>query len=174
MCWCQRRRTTLEEEQGHNLQMVNVINIEWVCAQSCWTLCDPTDCSPPGSSVHGISQTRTLEWVAISSSRGSSRPRNQTHISCLLHWQVNSIPLCYQFNTAICYIQKLLRVNPKSSHNKEKFFSFCLILYEMMDVHWIYCGNHFKMYASQVVMLFTLNLPNAVCELHLNKAGRKR
>ena len=92
MCWCQRRRTTLEEEQGHNLQMVNVINIEWVCAQSCWTLCDPTDCSPPGSSVHGISQTRTLEWVAISSSRGSSRPRNQTHISCLLHWQEGSLP----------------------------------------------------------------------------------
>ena len=43
-----------------------------VCAQSCPTLCDPVDCSPPGSSVHGISQARILEWVAISSSRGSS------------------------------------------------------------------------------------------------------
>ena len=41
-------------------------------AQSCLTLCDPTDCSPPGSSVHGISQSRILEWVAILSSRGSS------------------------------------------------------------------------------------------------------
>ena len=43
--------------------------------QSCPTLCDPTDCSPPGSSFHGISQARILEWVAISSSRGSSRPK---------------------------------------------------------------------------------------------------
>ena len=38
----------------------------------CLTLSDPLDCSPPGSSVHGISQARTVEWVAISYSRGSS------------------------------------------------------------------------------------------------------
>ena len=43
-------------------------------AQSCPTLCDPLDCSPPGSSVHGILQARILEWVVISFSRGSSRP----------------------------------------------------------------------------------------------------
>ena len=41
------------------------------------------DCSPPGSSVHGISQARILEWVAISFSRGSSQPRNQTQVSCM-------------------------------------------------------------------------------------------
>ena len=51
--------------------------------QLCPTLWDPMDCRPPGSSVHGISQARILEWVAISSSRGSSRPRDQTHVSCL-------------------------------------------------------------------------------------------
>ena len=51
-------------------------------AQSCPTLCDPMDCSPPGSSVHGILQARTLEWVAIPSSRGSSRPRDQTKVCC--------------------------------------------------------------------------------------------
>ena len=45
-------------------------------AQSCPTLCDPMDCSPPGSSVHGIFQARILEWVAISFSRGSSPPRD--------------------------------------------------------------------------------------------------
>ena len=45
-------------------------------AQSCLTLCDSGDCSPPGASVHGILQARTLEWGAISSSRGSSRPRD--------------------------------------------------------------------------------------------------
>ena len=46
-----------------------------VVAQWCPTLCDPTDCSPPGSSVHGIPQAR-MEWVAISSSMGSSRPKD--------------------------------------------------------------------------------------------------
>ena len=47
-----------------------------VCSvdQSRLSLCDPVDCSPPGSSVHGISQGRTLEWAAIPSSRGPSRP----------------------------------------------------------------------------------------------------
>ena len=46
----------------------------------CLTLCNPMDCSPPGSSVYGISQARILKWVAISSSRGSSLPRDQTCI----------------------------------------------------------------------------------------------
>ena len=44
-------------------------------AKSCSTLCDPLDCSPPGSSVHGILQARILEWVAMPTSRGFSRPR---------------------------------------------------------------------------------------------------
>ena len=57
------------------------------------TLCDPMDCSPPGSSVHGILQVRILGWVPTSYSRGSSWPRGQTHISCLLHWQEGSLPL---------------------------------------------------------------------------------
>ena len=52
-----------------------------VSAQSCLTLCDLMDCSSPGSSVHRIFQERILEWVAISSSRGSSWPRDQTRIS---------------------------------------------------------------------------------------------
>ena len=49
--------------------------------QSCLTLCYPTDCSPPGSSVHGIPQARILEWVAMPSSRESLQPRDQTCIS---------------------------------------------------------------------------------------------
>ena len=52
-------------------------------AQSCLTLCDPMDCSLPGSSVHGIFQARVLEWVAISFSRGSSRLRDWTLVSCI-------------------------------------------------------------------------------------------
>ena len=55
--------------------------IDVLVAQSCPTLCDPMDCSPQGSSVHGILQARILEWVAISFSRGSSRPRDRTQVS---------------------------------------------------------------------------------------------
>ena len=60
----------------------------------CLPLCDPMDCSPPGSSVHGILQARILESVAISFSRESSQPRDQTHFS--LHWKVDSFPLSHQ------------------------------------------------------------------------------
>ena len=49
---------------------------------SCLILCDPMDCGPPGSSVHGISQARILQWVAISFSRGYSRPTDRAHNSC--------------------------------------------------------------------------------------------
>ena len=57
-------------------------------------VCDPMDCSPPGSSVHGIFQARILKWVAISSSRGSSSPRIlNPSLLHLLHWQVDSLPL---------------------------------------------------------------------------------
>ena len=54
-----------------------------VVAQLCPTLCDPMDCSPPGSSVHGILQARILEWVAIPFSRGSSQPRDWTQPSLI-------------------------------------------------------------------------------------------
>ena len=64
-----------------------------VCAkllQSCSTLCNPMDCSPPGSSVNRILQARTLEWVAMTSSRGSSQPRDQTCFSyvCCIGMQI--------------------------------------------------------------------------------------
>ena len=59
------------------------MKVKMIVAQSCLTLCDPMDCSPPGSSVHGISQARILEWVTISSSRGSSQPRERIQLSCI-------------------------------------------------------------------------------------------
>ena len=63
-------------------------------AQLCPTLCDGVDCSPPGSSVHGILQARILGWVAVSYSKRSSWPRDRnTHLLYLLHWQVDSLPL---------------------------------------------------------------------------------
>ena len=68
------------------------------CAQSCLTFCNPTDCSPPGSSANGILQARILEWVAISSSMGSSRPRDRTHASCI-NRQADGLPLSHQRST---------------------------------------------------------------------------
>ena len=53
------------------------------CVQSCLTLCDPMDCSPSGSSFHGIFQARILDWVAIFSSRGFSRSRDWTCVFCI-------------------------------------------------------------------------------------------
>ena len=58
-----------------------------VCAklpQSCLTLWDSMDCNPPSCPIHGILQARVLEWVAMSSSSGSSQARDQTHISCIV------------------------------------------------------------------------------------------
>ena len=51
--------------------------------QSCLTLCDPMDCSPPGSSIHGILQAKILEWVAVPSSSGCSWPSDPTHMSLI-------------------------------------------------------------------------------------------
>ena len=72
-------------------------------AQSCLPLWDTVDCSEPDSSVHGISQARIVEWVAISFSMGSSWLRNQTCISCigrhiLYHWATWKAQIsCYKF-----------------------------------------------------------------------------
>ena len=60
--------------------------------ESCPTLCDPMDSSPPSFSVHGILQAGILKWVAISSSRGSSQPRDQTHGSCIGRFLTSELP----------------------------------------------------------------------------------
>ena len=63
---------------------VKKINKWHVCMLSrllCLTLCDPMDCSPPGSSVHGILQERILAWAAMPSSRESPQPRDTAHVS---------------------------------------------------------------------------------------------
>ena len=77
---------------------------EYACmhAQSCLTLCDPTDCSPPVSFVRGISQARILEWVAISFSRGSSPPKDQTMYPALAG---------RFFTTYILYIRMYVELN---------------------------------------------------------------
>ena len=68
-----------------------------VCALSCFShvrLCGTMNCSPPGSSAHGVLQARILEWVAVPSSRGSYWSRDQSCISYVyLHWQAGSLSL---------------------------------------------------------------------------------
>ena len=64
-----------------------------MCAQSCPTLCNPMDCSPPGSSVHGIFQARILEWVAMPPPGDLPDQGSNPHLLHLLHWKVGSLPL---------------------------------------------------------------------------------
>ena len=78
------------QETGFVKYDVFIKNCCCLVAQSCLTLCDLVDYSPPGSSAHGILQARILEWVAIPFSRGSSPPRDGTQVSCIgrqiLYW----------------------------------------------------------------------------------------
>ena len=67
----------------HCLNLLYILSVPCLVIQSCLTLCDPTDYSPPGSSVHEVFPARILEWVAMSSSRGSSPHRDQTQVSCI-------------------------------------------------------------------------------------------
>ena len=71
--------TELQGKPIHGLRHVETSQV--LVAQLCPTLCNPMDCSPPGSSVHGILQARILEWVAIPFFRGSSQPRDRTRVS---------------------------------------------------------------------------------------------
>ena len=70
--------------------------------QSCPTLCGPMDCSLPGSSLHGILQVRVLEWVAISSSRGSSQPRDRTQSPAFQADTLTSGPQSSQSCLTLC------------------------------------------------------------------------
>ena len=76
----------LSVQYSKNSMSYSILHCKVVVVESlsCVQLfCDPMDCTPPGSSVHGILQARILEWVAIFFSRGSFQPRDQTHVSCL-------------------------------------------------------------------------------------------
>ena len=90
-----------------------LVMLECFCClvtKSCPTLCDPMDCSPPGSSVYGISQARVLEWVAMPSSGASSQTRDQTRISCLgILYQC----ACWEAPILRCYTQKGASQGPR-------------------------------------------------------------
>ena len=89
-----------QQKQDQELTVAQIMNSllpKWSeVAQSCPTICDPIDCSLPGSCVHGIFQAIVLEWIAISFSRGSSRPRDWTRVShsvdrCFTIWATKEV-----------------------------------------------------------------------------------
>ena len=91
----------------------HILNVKWSeIAQSCPTLCDLVDCSLPGSSVHGILQARKLEWVAISFSRVTSQPRDQTQVSRIRGrrfnlWATREAHIqCNPYQTPTSFLQK--------------------------------------------------------------------
>ena len=99
--WCTGERAWAERGVGTSSntddQRVKKTWKKVIVNQSCPTLYNSMDCSLPGSSVHEISQARILEWFAISFSRGSSLPRDWTHVSCigrqiLYHWAIKEAP----------------------------------------------------------------------------------
>ena len=64
-------------------ELKQYIDVRVLVAQSCPTLCDPMDCSPPGFSVHEILQARILEWIVIPFSRETARPKDWILVSCI-------------------------------------------------------------------------------------------
>ena len=101
------------------------------------SLCNPVDCNPPGSSVHGILQARIVERVAIPSSRGSCHPMDRTHISCLLHWQAGSLPLVWP--------RSLKGVTCSSNLISEGNFKL-KALNSIFHLLPLYLSNHFPLY----------------------------
>ena len=104
-------------------------------------LCNPMDCSPPGCSVDGIFQARILEWVAISSSRGSSQPRDRIRVSCiscigrqiLYHWATReTLNMCIDYVSLYFFIY--LNVV-----NSFYFFSFIFISWGLITLQ--YCSG---------------------------------
>ena len=90
------------------------------------TLWDPMDSCPPGSSVHGISQARILEWLAISYFRGSFQPRDQTQVSCIAG-RFFTIQVTRESSKVIILIIALLRYN---SHTIQ-------LIYQQYSIQWI-------------------------------------
>ena len=96
-------------------------------AQSCLTLFYPVDCSPPGSSVHGILQAIKMEWVATPFSRGSSQARDRTQISCIAGGFF-TVLLCHQGSPYITY------------------YIYCIDIY-INTLYILYTSNQFLLFA---------------------------
>ena len=129
------------------------------------TLCNPMDCSPPGSSTHGILQARTLEWVAMPSSRGSSRPRDQTEISHIVSrfftvWAIREAPCTVVFFVISVYFAILC-----------VFYTFYVFYWTFMYfifyiyVFYIYCANLTELPSSLVIFLGSIHVSVSIIQL---------
>ena len=126
--------------------------------QLCPTVCDPTDCSLPGSSIHGISQARILEWVAISFSRRSSQPRESQIIHQLQQLHTHTHTHTHTRAQECAHEKK----DGVSTHNIKKCQQLVNLAEEYNAVHWIilptflYTRNFLKIkkcYKSLLVIL---------------------
>ena len=114
---------TYRRERAGDMFLLNLSRKMYVCmlmSQSCPTLCNPMDCSPPCFSVHWMFQVRILEWVAISSSGGSSQPKNAPTSSALAGRVFTTEPPGKPVGKCIHFMkQKLLRyiLQKRSAHN---------------------------------------------------------
>ena len=136
MCFIERK---FNSATYHILSVCFVpdIVLDVLCTQSCLTLQDPMHYSPPGSSVHGIFQARMLEWVAISSSRGSSQPGDLTCVSCIpctavglfYHWATGASLTYVNSNLlslSTSYILNHVRVEEiKVCSKSHSYFQWC-------------------------------------------------
>ena len=116
-------------------------------AQLCPTLCDSMDCSPPGSSVHGILQTRILEWVAIFFSRGSSWPRDRTWESSIAV-RFFTVWVTREAHPYLYYL-----FNPPSDSLKKTLLFFPLAIWEKWGIKSL---SNFLQSTQQCCLLATL------------------
>ena len=110
-----------------------ILHCVCVCTQLCPIICNPMNCSPPGSSVHEIIQARILECVAISSSRRASQPKDPTlvsRVSCIAGWFFTTVPHVKSFNTQI-----LLSLNfHMLARDQEKVINFLDMPNELFQI----------------------------------------
>ena len=110
-------------------------------------LFNPMDCSLPGSSVHGILQARMLEWVAISSSRGSSWPRDWTHLSCI----GKRILYCWATRDTLLLFYHDLKNLSVSPSNKINLFFAAWQFYNILNIYF------FHDWKSNICLIFKVS-----------------
>ena len=110
-------------------------------AQSCLTLCDPLVCSLPGSPLHGIFQARILEWVAISFSRGSSRPRDQAQVSHIVDrwftiwatsWTIKKAEHWIIYSFKLWFWRRFLRILEKTARKTSQ----SILRKSILNIQW--------------------------------------
>ena len=144
-------------------------------SQSWLTLCNPRDCSPPGSSVYGILEARILEWVAIHFSRGSSQLRDRTLVSCIeigfftiwaimeAHQRQAGVTLQLTLHLPLLTILQLYRLPPPLPapvSNPSCLFTRCQLLYAscctVLPCFSWYCTMRLKMFIFCVFLMYYL------------------